>query len=774
MINIKWKRFQEKTIENTTNFVLSNKDKKSLVIKSPTGSGKTLMMLQMIANVINNDVNKEFIFLWLAPGAGSLEEQSKRKMIKFYPEYDCGDVQDILNNGFVPDTTYFINWEKITKKGNKAIAEAEYYNIHDQALKARDNGYKFIVIVDEEHVNQTKKAFDFLHDHIKPFKEIRISATAKAAKGQEYIEITDKEVIDSELITRSIYINPDVNTKEALEDFENEAFILIKAAEQKRLEIVKAYESIDSQYRINPLVIVQIPNKSDSLIHYMQENLFDKMGVSVENGKLAIWLDNDKQNIEGIEKNNSAVEYLIFKQATATGWDCPRAKILVKLRDNMAENFEIQTIGRIRRMPSQRHFDDDKIDNCFLYTFDAKFKDNVLMQANGIEVARVNLKPEFNKFTLVKEERNLRTSEHDDDQWIRTSKLIYKFLKEKYKLTRDLEENAKKLADNGYIIDTKFIHDDMRQGQVQELSGMIDDVLVRKDVRYHYNTAANHNDETHAIDKLRNILGFDGKQLKNMLNTLISSRRANEYLERYQIIEIGLAKPQIFLINNVNKLASDFQEFTTQANIVNNYNLFESDEDIVRSNWYIPTKDEIVYDSTSKDKKVFTKNVYEEYDASMATTKNKIRSLPEHLFEMFCQSNKHIKWYYKNGDKGKPYLSLIIKKEGLERLQAFYPDYILEDSKGTIWIIEAKGGESFQGESKNIDPFSAQKYATLKRYEKWYNNDCESKKYNLKTAFVRDKDNTLYIRTADNYEENLNDPDWYDIKQFFNMQELNK
>ena len=33
-----------------------------------------------------------------------------------------------------------------------------------------------------------------------------------------------------------------------------------------------------------------------------------------------------------------------MKQAISTGWDCPRAKILVKLRENMTETFETQTI----------------------------------------------------------------------------------------------------------------------------------------------------------------------------------------------------------------------------------------------------------------------------------------------------------------------------------------------------------------------------------------------------------------------------------------------
>lgn len=47
----------------------------------------------------------------------------------------------------------------------------------------------------------------------------------------------------------------------------------------------------------------------------------------------------------------------VIKQAVATGWDCPRAHILVKLRENMDERFEIQMIDRIRRMPEARRMD---------------------------------------------------------------------------------------------------------------------------------------------------------------------------------------------------------------------------------------------------------------------------------------------------------------------------------------------------------------------------------------------------------------------------------
>ncbi|MHA3785997.1 DEAD/DEAH box helicase family protein [Mycoplasma sp. Z244C] len=779
MINIKWKRFQERVIEYTTNFILEENKKddsnSSLIIKSPTGSGKTLMMLQTIINVIQADRDRnQLVFLWLAPGKGNLEQQSMKKMIQFYPEYACGDVNGIMYNGFNAGTTYFINWEKIIKKGNKATSDNEIGNIHDAAESARINNLKFVVIVDEEHVNDTKKAYDFMHEHIKPYKEIRISATAKETKGKQYIEITDREVINSELITRSIFINPEVTTKDVLEDFDNEAFILIKTAEERRKEIVKAYEEIEPQYRINPLVLIQIPNKSgtkeiDPLLEYIQEDILQPMGVNIANGKLAIWLDKVKENLNGIEERNSSVEYLIFKQATATGWDCPRAKILVKLRNNMVEDFEIQTIGRIRRMPSQKHFDNDNIDNCFLYTFDAKFKDSVLMQSLGTEAVKLTLKPEFKNFMLPKEERNMNQSSYSENDWTKTLKLFYEFLVKKYGLSNNFMKNEIILADNGYNVDYIHIHDDMRQGQIQELNSDVEQTLIRKDVMYVYDNQVAHNDLTHAVDKLKNILGFNAKQLKDIIATLISTALGRgEYLTRYQIINIDNThgRPPVFIINNVEKLASDLREFTSDVELLSNDDEFNTNS-ISRTNWYIPFQDLIKYDSKSAGKGILEKNVYSGYDKSMITPKNKIHSIPEYLFELFCDNNNNIKWYYKNGDKGKPYFSIIMQKLGVLKQQAFYPDYILEDNQGNIWIIEAKGGEDFAGNDKNIDDFIKQKYQALKNYEKWYNTQYEEKKYNLKTGFVRDKENELYICVDDEYEDNLNDPKWINIKQFF-------
>jgi len=77
-----------------------------------------------------------------------------------------------------------------------------------------------------------------------------------------------------------------------------------------------------------------------------------------------------KINLANIEKNENEVEVMMFKQAIALGWDCPRATILVLFRQWKDETmtFSIQTLGRIMRMPEQKHYKNQELNIAYLYT----------------------------------------------------------------------------------------------------------------------------------------------------------------------------------------------------------------------------------------------------------------------------------------------------------------------------------------------------------------------------------------------------------------------
>lgn len=63
---------------------------------------------------------------------------------------------------------------------------------------------------------------------------------------------------------------------------------------------------------------------------------------------------------------------------------------------------------------------------------------------------------------------------------------------------------------------------------------------------------------------------------------------------------------------------------------------------------------------------------------------------------------ENIKWFYKNGESSSDYFS-IVYVDAVNHKWNFYPDFIVCDANNNIWVIETKGGENAQGESKNID-----------------------------------------------------------------------
>lgn len=252
-----------------------------------------------------------------------------------------------MSSGFEENDVCFINWEKLNKKGNNALKDSEHANFIELVRSAREQGLSFKVIVDESHQNNTIKSSDIL-GLFHTDKIIRCSATPRAVRDALLIEVPEEDVIAEGLIKKLLIINEGFEQHIRVED---QVSYLIDRALSRQSELRGEY--LRRGVQVQPLIIVQLPNRSDALLESV-ERYFDSRGITYENGLLSVWLSDKKQNLEGIAEPDARPIAVIIKQAVATGWDCPRAQILVKLRDNMSEVFEIQTIGRIRRMPEAR------------------------------------------------------------------------------------------------------------------------------------------------------------------------------------------------------------------------------------------------------------------------------------------------------------------------------------------------------------------------------------------------------------------------------------
>lgn len=415
--------FQDNCVEFLIDKTLDPASKQVITVKAPTGAGKTVMLIKYVDEYLKN-TSGNTAFVWLCPGKGDLEQQSMDKMSELTPQRDTRNLLYSMLMGFEGGSVTFINWELVTKKGNTALKDGEKANLFETIAAAHRDGIQFVVIIDEEHLNNTKKADDIIRAFAAK-NIIRVSATAQKVAHHEYYEIPEDEVINAGLITRAIYVNEGVDEKKQIT---NDYEYLLELADEKRKEIQAGYDAIKT--KIRPLVLIQFPMGQPETIAGVEAKL-ESMGYTYDNGMVSIWMSDIKRNIDDLTGNDGSPAFLLMKQAISTGWDCPRAKILVKLREGGSEDFQIQTIGRIRRMPEKKHYGLNTLDYCYIYTLDSHYKMGLLSSMDkAYQVRRLFVRDEAKDFVLTKELRNL---DFDGLGERETLEKVYEYFKKKYK-----------------------------------------------------------------------------------------------------------------------------------------------------------------------------------------------------------------------------------------------------------------------------------------------------------------------------------------------------
>ncbi len=709
---------------------------RDIILKSPTGSGKTIMLTHFMSEYAKGHART--VFVWLTPGKGNLEEQSKRKMDLYIHNSSTKLLSDVMTSGFCENDFCFINWEKLTKKGNNALKDSERTNFIEWIEKANNAGLSFKVIIDESHQNFTEKS-DAIVQLFKTDKIIRCSATPIIDKSAKLIEISEADVIAEGLIKKLLVINENFpNDIEA----ESPTEYLLEKALKKQNELVCAFEKYESN--VNPLIIVQLLNNSDLLLDTVI-SWFESQHISIENGLLAVWLSARHDNLENIEKNDSKQIAVIIKQAVATGWDCPRAHILVKLREGMDETFEIQTIGRIRRMAEAHHYGNDALDSCYLYTFDSKFSQGAqaALGKNALSAKTIFLKNEYKKISLIKEQRTQILDTQDDAMALKS---ITEYLKTTYNLDDDCKQNKTRL-ETGAENAEKFVFSEKIErttfsGEARIIADISNDNLNVVKFRQKLNTHTHGREFHNRVGRIGLEIGMEYASAVTILGKLFANE--GKFLYKEKLLELSIKEWYAFVINNFDALRHAFR-YAMSTQKEPSLEL----ETVSEKPFFIPQSALFTFDSSSKVQSEFKKNVYTGYLSSA-----EFRSAPEKLFERFCENCPSVDWWYKNGDKGDEYFS-IVYVDNSNRQKLFYPDYILS-VKGEIWIVETKGGFDRTGESEDIDIFSPKKCAVLQSY---------LKKRRLHGGFVRqDKSSMELLIFTGEYTDDVSSDAWKILK----------
>lgn len=725
--------FQEKAVIKLLDIVTDSRSKQTITVKSPTGSGKTIILIDFVEEYLTK-INSRTAFIWLCPGKGDLEEQSRQKMRKFAPHRHTQNLFDSLQNGFEAGSTTFINWELVTKKGNTSIRDSERKNLFDRIADAHRVGIEFIVIIDEEHSNNTAKA-KMIIDAFSAKNIIRVSATAIENKRYEYFEIDEVDVIGEGLITKALYVNEGLTDgMEVADDYD----CLLDLADSKRKDIAARYKELGKTIR--PLVLIQFPNGQPETIRAVEKKL-ESMGYTYDNGMVSIWMSEDKRDLpDNLTENDATPVFLLMKQAISTGWDCPRAKILVKLREGTSESFEIQTIGRIRRMPEATHYEDDLLDFCYVYTFDEKYKAGLLSSIDkAYETRRLFLKDKCKTFTIKKQVRDLDFDGLGEREVLVK---IHEALVKKYNLGSDKKLNKMLLSDAGYVFGTD-IHGQALQGEFVRTSAIADShsfITTHKRVDTHKHGIQ----LMHSIDAIKSSIGMAQNKVKTILERLF--RKGGNPTRK--LIALETAEFYAFVINNQHKLKEEFRAVTAQMAVQMTMALQPK-----KSPFRIPEQDFFKYDPGVKNEVEYLSNTYHEYTSGFATSV--VRSTCEMLFEQHCEGRDDIEWVYKNVDTGQQYFS-IVYVDGIQKQWLYYADYIVMKKEGMVWIIETKGGET-KGKNKNIDDQIENKFNAFKAY---------AAGKELRWGFVRDKDNQLYINNTE-FAMDMADAHWVPLTQEF-------
>lgn len=376
------KRYQEDAVDELINYseklIRKNREKQTIVFQAPTGSGKTFMMGSFIEQLINEMPNEDLCFLWISIGTGELHKQSYNSLKSNYSGFPdvylleeefFGSRQTIDRNEVV-----IVNWDKLNQKDKKTgewkstlMKDKEGTNFRELVKNTKQSGTKIILIIDESHTNSTStRALEIRDEIIKSDLTIEMSATPVLTEGeyQHKVKVEPLDVIDEGMIKKEIVINDHIDL--TTDDETTTQELILQSALNKRVSLVQSYQ--ESNIKVNPLVLVQIPigSEGEEKQEFI-ESFLSKNNITSENGKLAVWLSEEKVNLEVLNNNNNEVEFLIFKQAISTGWDCPRAQVLVRFREVKSIVFNIQVVGRILRMPEAKHYKNDELNKAYIY-----------------------------------------------------------------------------------------------------------------------------------------------------------------------------------------------------------------------------------------------------------------------------------------------------------------------------------------------------------------------------------------------------------------------
>ena len=378
---------------------------------APTGAGKTIVMSALIEDIYYGDElypeQPEAIFIWLSDSP-QLNEQSRLKIDLKADKIRLNQCVVISDDAFDMETLedghiYFLNTQKLSKSSNLTKhSDGRQYTIWETLSNTvREKGDRLYFIIDEAHrgaqgardlTKNTTIMQKFLKgseaDRLPPMPVV-IGMTAtpqrfnRLAEGIQstthYVKTTADEVRASGLLKDRIVITYPEHSG-------NDMAVLQAATDEWRHKWDHWYQYCYEQHygQVNPILVIQVQNGSghqisatdlDECLRIMEERLGDRFleGQVVH----AFGEGTPTIQIGGLDvpycepsriADDKRIKVVFFKETLTTGWDCPRAEVMMSFRRAVDHTYIAQLLGRMVRTPTQQHINvDETLNDVHLY-----------------------------------------------------------------------------------------------------------------------------------------------------------------------------------------------------------------------------------------------------------------------------------------------------------------------------------------------------------------------------------------------------------------------
>ena len=727
--------FQEKAVNQLQAHVISaieeHRKQTPVLLKAPTGAGKTVMAAALIERVVDQahlhpGLDSNMAFIWFAPN--TLHVQSYDSLNLLYEEQrrlNCINLSELSANPVLnPGDLLFANWSSLSSATNIWRKENESNtNLESLIENTRNNDTKIILVIDEAHLSAfTGAQAKAVRELIAADVEILITATPSHIPDRNVV-VSRKDVIEQELIKKSVRLN--IGLDPSQQNGDNVHVHLLRKAFEKKVELQKLYDEELGAGVVNPLILIQLPSDSTALSdedksirEILEGILASDYQISSNNGRLAIWLSGEKDK-DGLEDLNGLQDVLIFKQAIAQGWDCPRASILVSYRNVRSEDFGIQTVGRILRMPHRKHYHHDDLNHGYVYT--------------NIQTNQIKFVPSdsdyFDKLLAIRQEDKswdfavMPTAQMINDR--KTSAtltstfqtIFFNVMENKYGIKQlpdiDLftpreedddevkkikEENTQKMIEKGWEFEIDA-HQIRIPTDIKVDPYQVDAIQINNGNRKEFaitNEEFRQFFDRFCYDSITRLI--KEKSWRKMRETLINF--AEYYLQSFEY-----DARKIYLYPNNKAIVLDdirvaLEKFDAWQQAIGNER-----RRVEYSDWQIPK--ERYYSEKHIKEEIENHALFPFYEQNGASN-------PEKLFKQFLIDHADkIKYWYKNGDSGREHFAIdYVDSNGVKRL--FYVDFIVVTMDNRIGLFDTKTLKS--------DIVDANKHNALR---KWMTNNGE-------------------------------------------------